>query len=148
MNDNTNRARIREALAGLAAAHAQSTNEIERAIQSLAALLDSPELTAGPRRHPGLPGANRGTFSVEWKGQQCFLGNTLPFLLFEQLAAKPNRYIPVTELIEVVWGGRREASTIRGVVKRLRDRLREAGMDQLADAIDGAATEHYRLTAV
>jgi hypothetical protein len=49
------------------------------------------------------------------------------------------------DLLEDVWGGERQAATIRGVVKRLRERLRENGMQQLADAIDGSVRGHYGL---
>jgi DNA-binding response OmpR family regulator len=149
MNATTTQKRIREALASLAFAHAQSVSHIEQAIESLAVLLEAPEIAPPSRRvDPNQPHTDRDTLSVVWKGQRCFLGNTLPFLLFEQLARTPNRYVPVSDLIDTVWGGRREASTIRGVVKRLRDQLRQAGMGPVADAIDGAATEHYRLTTV
>jgi DNA-binding response OmpR family regulator len=42
------------------------------------------------------------------------------------------------DLLEEVWDGEdREISTIRSLVRRLRNKLKRGGMDDLADAIQG-----------
>jgi len=153
MNSHTKSKQIREALAALAAAHAHAVTEIERAIDGLSYVLEAQErsedsalpIGGGGRLRPGV---DRQTLSIAWKSRTCFLGNTLLFLFFERLARSPNRYVPHEDLLEEVWGGDRKASTIRGVAKRLRDRLQEAGMSQLAEAIDGSVTGHYGLKLV
>lgn len=75
------------------------------------------------------PIADRATFTVNWRGRTCFLGNTLLFRLLERLLRSPNQYVAHVDLLDEVWDGQREASTIRGVAKRLRDRLASDGME-------------------
>ncbi len=154
MNSIDKKRQIREALTFLATAHAHAVTEIEHAISGLTYALElqeqsediaSQSKTAKDRRRPKV---DRDTLSVVWKNQTCFLGNTLLFLFFERLARSPNRYVSHLDLLEDVWEGEREASTVRGVVKRLRDRLKEAGMSQLAEAIDGSVTGYYGLKLV
>jgi DNA-binding response OmpR family regulator len=82
--------------------------------------------------------ADSGTLSINWGGRTCYLGFTLPFQLFEALARRPNRYIPVEELLDEVWTQVRSDAAVRSVVRDLRARLREAGMADLAEAIDGS----------
>ncbi len=153
MNTQNNNQQIRKALTELAAAHAHAVTEIERAIEGLSSLLklqeNSEALIAGNVSTNRLrPRADRETLCVVWKNRTCFLGNTLLFLFFERLARSPNHYVSHVDLLEDVWGGEREGSTIRGVAKRLRDRLNEAGMSKLAKAIDGSVTGYYSLKIV
>jgi DNA-binding response OmpR family regulator len=153
MNSHSKNKQIREALTALAAAHAHAVVDIERAIESLSYVLDaqeqSEEFAALSIGNDLLrPKIDRETLSIAWKHRICFLGNTLPFLFIERLARSPNRYVSYEDLLEEVWGGDRKESTIRGVVKRLRDRLEEAGMSQLAKAIDGSVMGHYGLILV
>lgn len=89
--------------------------------------------------------ADRGTLSINWDGRTCYLGFTLPFQLFEALACRPNRYIPVEDLLDEVWSQVRSDAAVRSVVRDLRSRLREAGMADLAAAIDGSNRGRYGL---
>lgn len=143
---------IREALATLAAVHAHAVAEIERAIDGLSCVLEIEEQSDDnfnqKVKQELAPRADRETLSIVWKNKSCFLGNTLLFLFFERLALSPNRYVSHVDLLEDVWGGEREPSTIRGVAKRLRDRLQKEGMGQLAEAIDGNVRGYYGLKLV
>ncbi|MEM6469729.1 MAG: helix-turn-helix domain-containing protein [Planctomycetota bacterium] len=141
---------IREALASLAAAHSFLSDHLERAIASLTIALEQE-----PKAFQKHPGSSKHlvarvfvddlTMSIHWRGSSCFLGNTLLFHLFARLARTPNCYVNHADLLNDVWHGRRDLSTIRGVVKRLRDRLAAAGMSELAGAIDGSVAGHYCL---
>lgn len=140
---------IQEALATLVASHA----EAEWAIDELTNALGIQKNRSSGDDIPRLQNsrsliADCETLSVVWNDKTCFLGNTLLFRFFERLARSPNRYVPHSELLEDVWGGVRDMSTIRGVAKRLRDRLREEDMGELADAIDGSVIRHYGLKLV
>lgn len=145
---------IRKALAVLATAHAHAVAEIERAIEELSFALDVQEpvealLNLNKQQAKQWPRADRETLSVTWKSHTCFLGNTLPFLFFERLVRTPNRYVNYEQFREEVWGGEDpKDSTIRGIAKRLRDKLRESGMKPLAEAIDGSVNGHYGLKLV
>jgi DNA-binding response OmpR family regulator len=127
---------------------------MEHMIAVLTVALDAvePDLMYGrraPLSHKGdLPQVDRGTLTISWRGKTCCLGNTLLFLFFERIARSPNRYVPHVDLLDDVWGGHREPATIRGVVKRLRNRLAESGMGDLAKAIDGSVSGHYGLILV
>ncbi len=152
MSRFSNKEEIRAALDTLVTTHVQSTAQLEQAISGLSFVLDIERTSARPssRSIPdnGAPRADRDTLSIVWRGKSCFLGNTLLFRLFERLAKSPNRYVSHADLLDDVWGADRHASTIRGVAKRLRDRLREQGMGTVADAIDGSVTGYYGLKPV
>lgn len=150
---------IREALRSLAASNCEAVARFEETITVLSNALELGDLDVvadGPAPHekpvqsPGtnLPIADRRTFTACWRGRSCFLGNTLLFRLFERLARSPNSYIPHVDLLDDVWDGPREGSTIRGVVKRLRDQLAQHGMDELSRAIDGGNSGHCGLMVV
>jgi DNA-binding response OmpR family regulator len=83
--------------------------------------------------------------SVTFGGKSCFLGSTLPFKLLFRLAKKPNSYVTYEDLLDDVWTYRVSDGAVRTVVKNLRTMLRKAGMDELADAIDGSVYGHYEL---
>jgi DNA-binding response OmpR family regulator len=84
-------------------------------------------------------------FSVHFRGRNCFLGNTLPFRLLARLAQRPDTYVSHEDLLAEVWEGVRSEGAVRAVVKTLRQRLRRAGLGELADAIDGTVRGHYAL---
>lgn len=84
--------------------------------------------------------------SIKFRGKICFLGNTLPFKFLSALAQRPNTYVPYEDLLAEVWHGAvRSDDAVRSVVKTLRSKLRNAGLAELADAIDGTVHGHYSL---
>jgi DNA-binding response OmpR family regulator len=89
-----------------------------------------------------------GRFTVRWNGAECHLGSTVSFRLLRRLARPANRYVSVELLLEDVWGDgdeeRTEDTTVRSAVRNLRRKLEEAGMAELAEAIQGQPG-HYRL---
>ena len=92
-----------------------------------------------------LPIADRSTFSVRWQSKTCYLGNSLPFRFLERLAYRPNQLIHHDRLLDEVWECQRSKEAVRSVVKVLRQKLSHAGMEDLADAIDGTTSRHYGL---
>lgn len=75
-------------------------------------------------------------FSVSDGSHDCELGNTLCYHLIEHLASEPNRCFTHIQLLAGVWDGRRcTASAIRSAFFDLRKRLRNAGLGDLAVAI-------------
>ena len=143
---------IREALAALAATHAIVVDQMDQMIALLTKALESTgadRLGQAPGSDVmGLPRADRHTHAVTWQDRSCFLGNTLLFRFFERLARTPNQYVSHVDLLDDVWDGTRDAASIRGVAKRLRDRLRHHGLFDLAKAIDGSVAGHYGLILV
>ncbi len=91
------------------------------------------------------PIADRDTLSIRWRGKTCCLGNTLAFWFFERLARRPGQLVSNQQLLDEVWDGIRSKEAIRSVVKVLRQKLREAGMEELAIAVDGSNRDHYGL---
>ena len=84
------------------------------------------------------PLLDESTMSVFWKGRSLHLGNTLPFRFLARLARRPNQYVTHPDLLRDVWDDPLLATaTIRSVVRHLRDRLRNGGMNDLAAAIRG-----------
>lgn len=139
---------IQESLRSLAATHAAAVAQIEETMAVLVQALEIEDSNDGGQQTSNRPLADDETFSISWQGRECFLGNTLVFWVFERLARSPNRYVAHVDLLEEVWRGERQASTIRGVVKRLRDQLTVAGMADLAAAIDGNVSGYYGLILV
>lgn len=111
--------------------------------------------SAVPRAHLSLivaPGAEgqqlrveRTTYSVQWHERRCVLGNTTGFALLEQLARRPNEYVTIDRLLDDLWANARTYSTVRSTVCRLKAKLREADMADLAALIDGSMYGHYAL---
>jgi hypothetical protein len=91
------------------------------------------------------PIVDAATFSVHWDGKVCVLGNTLPFRLLERLGRRPNQFIHCDQLLDDVWQGLRSREAIRSVVKVLKQKLVQAGMDDLAASIKGNQPRHYGL---
>ncbi len=149
---------IREALKTLAESQAAAETLIEETISILSRILELgdnfPTHVADQAHRPtdlsesDALAVDRATLSVIWQGRTCFLGNTLLFWFFNRLAQSRNRYVSHVDLLDDVWGGQRQSATIRGVAKRLRDRLVESGMEELADSIDGTVSGYYGLMLV
>jgi DNA-binding response OmpR family regulator len=88
-----------------------------------------------PRERPLV---DDSTLSVLWAGKICPLRHTILFRLAERLARRPNQYVTSGQLLRDVWeGGVKSPDTIRSTVRHLRQRLSEAGMDDLAARIHG-----------
>lgn len=105
-------------------------------------------LDADPSESPSgwtQPYVDKSLLAVVYRGRECFLGNTLSLRLFERLLRRPNQYLDHRDLLDHVWFGVREPSSIRSVVKELRAKLRNAGMADLSAAIDGRVAGHYGL---
>jgi len=92
-----------------------------------------------------LPLADPHTLAVYWNGRTCFLGKTLAFKLFARLARRPNHFLSHDVLLDEVWECRVTKEAMRSVVKSLKQKLRNAGMEDLAMAIDGSRRECYGL---
>lgn len=88
---------------------------------------------------------DRATYTVRWEDQACFLGYTMAFRVLERLARRPNEFVATDRLLDELWAGRRTPSTVRSTVWGLRVKLRAAGMDDLAEMIDGRNPGHYGL---
>ena len=147
MNDSDTRRRILDLLTQLARAHQQATNLAEEICLLLCdddgVELDGPACSrhssaqSNPVRSPSAPIADVLTFSVEWRGRNCDLGPTLTFKLFRRLAQSPNRYLSCETILHLVWGEKKSFAAVKSIVKELRRKLRDAGMNDLAEAIKG-----------
>jgi DNA-binding response OmpR family regulator len=94
--------------------------------------------------HVGRFVVNRAAFSIGDGTQVCELGNTVCFRFLECLAGDPDRCFTLDQLLATVWDGqRRTATTVRSAIFELRSQLREAGMDELADAIRSDGRTYY-----
>ena len=146
MLTNQKKQQICESLKKLVSSHQEFGHQIENATSELIKTLrlEQPE----HRKSSDRPVVDSSTFTVSWRGRTCRLGNTLLFWLLHRLSLSTNCYIAHVELLDDVWHGSRESSTIRGVVKRLRDQLISAGMQSLADSIDGSVSGYYGLIIV
>jgi hypothetical protein len=149
---------IQQYLKSLAIANAVAVEQIEKMISLLTIALDLDDIPGQniqasaiiSTEHEIVDGllVDNNTFSIVWQNQTCFLGNTLLFRFFERIARSPNRYVTHLDLLEDVWGGERDSTTIRGVAKRLRDRLSDSGMEKLAKSIVGSIPGYYGLILV
>jgi DNA-binding response OmpR family regulator len=84
------------------------------------------------------PIVDHSTLTVTWAGKSCHLGYTILFRLADRISRRPNQYVTAEQLLREVWDdGLRSPDTIRSTVRRLRDRLSHAGMQDLAAAIRG-----------
>jgi DNA-binding response OmpR family regulator len=105
---------------------------------------DRPETRPG--NGPARPSIiDEATFSVHWANRTCYLGNTKPFRLMERLARRPNHLVLCDVLLEDLWDEHSSREVLRAAVKMLRRKLTSAGMEDLAEAIDGSTTHHYGL---
>lgn len=145
---------IQITLRQLAEAHAKTVATcLADALQVLGALPNIADLAADeqPRTSRQIADSSSSRLidqpmlSVVYRGKRCFLGNTLPFRLIERLASQPNRYFSNDQLLEEVWHDLVSKEAIRSVVKVLRAKLRQAGMNAIAAVIDGTVRGHYAL---
>lgn len=151
--DQNRREQIARALRGLTESHAATMSYLEQAMNLLSeefnldpiTYLQSRALPADIAAPTNRLVIDRSMLSVTIGGKTCFLGSTLPFKLLCRLAQKPNAYVPYEHLLEDVWTYRVSDGAVRSVVTNLRRMLRNAGMDELADAIDGSVYGHYAL---
>jgi hypothetical protein len=74
---------------------------------------------------------DRNTFSIQWRGLTCRLGNTNEFKLIEFLNNKVGKYVGNSDLIDDVWDGSGEFKNVQKAVSNLRRKFREAGMHQI-----------------
>jgi DNA-binding response OmpR family regulator len=88
---------------------------------------------------------DRALYSVHWREKSCVLGCTTGFRLLERLARRPNEYVSTDRLLEELWAGSRTYSTVRSTVCRLRLKLQDSGLEDLAECIDGRVQGHYAL---
>ena len=66
-------------------------------------------------------------------GSSCNLGATIPLRLLDRLCRRPNCFVCHENLLQDVWhGSRKSQSTVRSTIRRLKSRLRNAGMEDLA----------------
>ena len=95
------------------------------------------------------PRIDSRTFTIEYNGSSCRLGNGLLWEFFRRLMRSPGIYVPQEALVAEVWQGRWVTdNAVRSVAARLRSRLRTAGMPDLAFAIDGAEPRHYQIQPI
>ncbi len=84
------------------------------------------------------PLLDEATLSVVWRGRTLHLGHTQGFWLLARLARNPNRYVTHVDLMQEIWDDEfAETTLLRAGVRRLRVKLRQGGMGDLADAIAG-----------
>lgn len=147
------REQIQQTLRNLAEAQATTMKLMEQALALMEEELSLDPVTywksKGSARSSGMKSESKlidfETLTVKFDGRSCFLGRTLPFRLFHRLACRPNTYVSYEDLLTDVWDGERTDEAIRSVVKILRGKLRQAGMELLAEAIDGSVPGHYAL---
>ena len=92
-----------------------------------------------------VPIADPNILAVRWNGKTCFLGKTIAFKLFARLARRPNHFLSHDLLLDEVWECRVTKEAMRSAVKTLKQKLRQAGMADLAAAINGRRRECYGL---
>jgi DNA-binding response OmpR family regulator len=84
------------------------------------------------------PLLDESTLSVFWNGGVLALGHTQAFWLLARLTRSTNQYVTHVDLIQEVWDDDfTKAATLRAGVRRLRRKLRDGGMGDLANAIVG-----------
>ncbi len=127
-----------------------SQSETLRSLHSLKAIIATSQpddLNAAAHVYPEavsslVPRINHSLLSVTHQGKNCFLGNTLPFRVLVRLLRRPNSYVSNETLLEEIWEGIRSPEAVRSVVKTLRAKLRDAGLEALSKGIDGTVKGH------
>ena len=78
------------------------------------------------------------TLSVIWRGKTLHLGHSKGFWLLARLARRANQYVTHLDLLREIWDDEfADAQLLRAGMKRLRNRLRQGGMVDLAEALIG-----------
>jgi hypothetical protein len=102
-------------------------------------------LRLNPPRSHSQPLMDESTLSVIWSGKTLYLGNTHGYRLLARLAQRVNQYVTHLELLRDIWDDEfADTSLLRSGVQRLRVKLRDGGMGDLACAINGHHG-HYML---
>lgn len=84
------------------------------------------------------PMLDESTMCVLWRGQSVHLGHTVAFRFLQRLARCPNQYVDHLTLLHDVWENEELAiATVRSLVRNLRRKLVDGGMQELAAAIRG-----------
>jgi hypothetical protein len=85
------------------------------------------------------PVVDAGAMTVTWRGRSCSLRNKVLFNLLDRLARRPGHLVHYDRLLRDAWEGQTRADeTIRNAVYRLKVRLRDADMADLAAAIQSS----------
>jgi DNA-binding response OmpR family regulator len=152
--DTRRREQIQRSLRSLADCYAATLETMEQNLTLLGDELTLDPLTyfrtrvraQGPSPGPQPLRIDPNRRTVYFRGRTRFLGGRLPFRLLGRLARRPNTFVSHEDLLEDVWDGAvRSDDAVRSAVKALRQRLRPAGLGDLADAIDGTVPGHYAL---
>ncbi len=96
----------------------------------------------GARLHEARPAhrplVDESTLSVIWNGKTLHLGHTKSFWLLARLTRSANRYVTHLDLLQEIWDDEfTDTTVLRAGVRRLRVKLRDGGMGDLADAVIG-----------
>ncbi len=84
------------------------------------------------------PLVDEATLSVLWRGQALHLGHSKGFWVLARLARRVNQYVTHSDLLQEIWDDEfADTERLRAGMKRLRGKLRQGGMADLADAITG-----------
>ena len=84
------------------------------------------------------PLLDEATLSVIWRGKTLHLGHSKGFWLLASLARRVNQYVTHLDLLREIWDDEfADAQLLRAGMKRLRNRLRQGGMADLAEALIG-----------
>lgn len=138
--------RVRQSLQDLLASLRRVTTEIEGTLSQLDTDTDHPvagSIVPAPRTR--IPQVDRSAFSIRWGAKTCHLGHTILFRVMEVLVSHPDQYVSRELLLDRAWHGSRADSTVRTAIGELRSRLTEAGLPEVAAAIDGRNFGHYCL---
>jgi DNA-binding response OmpR family regulator len=84
------------------------------------------------------PILDESTMRVMWRGHSVHLGHTVAFRFLQRIARCPNQYVDHLTLLHDVWENEELAiATMRSLVRNLRRKLIDGGMQELAEAIRG-----------
>ena len=156
MHESTKIVQIVQGLKRLAATHVEAAHILHELVFAIGENwgvdtgigdVTLPPANNSPRQSfaPQIPIADPETLAVQWKGKTCFLGKTIAFKLFARLARRPNHFLSHDLLLDEVWECRVTKEAMRSAVKTLKQKLRQAGMADLAAAINGRQRECYGL---
>ncbi|QDV25891.1 winged helix-turn-helix domain-containing protein [Aureliella helgolandensis] len=134
---------MRDAIDTLILEHRSHSEILQTLKATIEAALRPPNQETTDTRLSSEPRIDQQMLCVYHDGKCCFLGNTLPFKILARLMRTPGIYVPHNVLLKELWEGVRSDSAIRSVIKTLRIKLRKAGLNAVADRIDGSVRCHY-----
>ena len=138
--------RVRESLRALLATLRRATAEIDETLTQLGTDGDIPVTgSIVPARRPAILQVDRETFAIRSGTKTCHLGHTILFRVMDVLVRHPDQYVSREQLLDLAWQGTRADSTVRSAIGELRARLVEAGLPEVAAAIEGQNPGHYCL---